>query len=151
MGFTYTKNAAGEFVCPHCGVTKKNQNTMHYHLKKHDNNLPHECNYCHKKFLQAQTLANHIAARHETEERAALSCPCCDFKTQTRANRIIHFVRKHCQEELVNAYTVSEAGQYTCKACNKVSNSSTAFHYHVASCLTLKDEARAGHLAVLLA
>ena len=30
----YQKNANNEFVCPHCQIVKKHQNTMHYHIKR---------------------------------------------------------------------------------------------------------------------
>ena len=150
MGFTYQKNAAGEFVCPHCNAVKKNQNTMHYHLKKHDGQLPHACKHCDKRFLQAQTLANHIAARHSDIERAALPCPCCEFTTVTKSNRIIHFVRKHCQEALKDSFMMTDEGHFTCTACSKVCKSSTAFHYHVAGCLTLEGETQQ-QLATIMA
>ncbi len=145
MTYTYTKNAAGEYVCPICQATKKNQNTMHYHLKKHEGHLPFECPTCKKEFLHSQTLAVHIAAKHSKEEAAALKCPCCPYKTQTKSNRIIHFMRKHCAED------VEKLGpkDNTCPTCAKVCNSSTALLYHLSTgCITLSEE-RQTQLALL--
>ena len=136
MTYTYQKNADGHYVCTLCQVVKKNQNTMHYHMKNHEGHLPFECKTCKKEFLHSQTLALHIAARHSKEEAANLKCPCCPYKTLTRANRIIHFMRKHCEEELKRFST----GGLTCPTCQKECNSHTAFLYHAAtSCIQLPD------------
>ena len=48
MPFTYQKNEDGNFVCPDCGVIKKRQNSMHYHMKKHLDELDHICKICKK-------------------------------------------------------------------------------------------------------
>jgi hypothetical protein len=134
MPYTYQKDTEGNYVCTICQEVKKNQNTMHYHMKNHEGHLPFQCKTCKKEFLHSQTLALHIAARHSKEQAAHLKCPCCPYKTLTRANRIIHFMRKHCEEELKQFST----GGLTCPTCNKVCNSNTAFLYHVAtSCIEL--------------
>jgi DNA-directed RNA polymerase subunit RPC12/RpoP len=133
MTYTYQKNAAGLFVCGICQATKKNQNTMHYHLKAHEGHLPFECSICKKEFLHSQSLAVHVAARH-SQEAAGLKCPLCPHKTLTKANRIIHFIRKHCTEEI----TPLKATNYCCSTCSKVSKSNTAFLYHLSTgCLEL--------------
>jgi len=138
--YVYQKNAAGDYVCSVCQVTKKNQNTMHYHLKTHEGHLPFECTTCKKEFLHAQTLAVHIAARHSKKEAAALKCPLCPHKTLTKANRIIHFMRKHCNEE-VHALKIANN---TCPTCSKQSNSSTALLYHLSTgCIELPQEKQA--------
>jgi len=139
MPYTYQKNADGHFVCGTCDAVKKNQNTMHYHMKSHEGKPPFECTICKKGFLQSQSLAVHMAARHPTEESQQLECPCCEFKTVTKANRIIHYVRKHCQEHLSKALAL-EDGVYGCTICEKKMKSNTAFHYHVASCLQLGEK-----------
>jgi hypothetical protein len=38
----YVKDNNGNYVCPHtgCGKTTVNQNTMHYHIMDHSENLP---------------------------------------------------------------------------------------------------------------
>ena len=134
MPYVYQKNADGLFVCGVCQVTKKNQNTMHYHLKTHEGHLPFECPTCKKEFLHAQTLALHVAARHTKEKAATLQCPYCPYKTLTKANRIIHFMRKHCGEETSRFAT----NGLVCPACDKECNSSTAFLYHIATnCMQL--------------
>jgi len=129
MPYTYQKNQAGEFVCGICAAVKKNQNTMHYHMKRHEGHLPFECPTCNKEFMHAQTLALHVAARHSEQEAASLKCPSCPYKTLTKANRIIHFMRKHCAEAVAKVATTGN----TCPECKKELNSSTAFLYHFAT------------------
>lgn len=139
MTYMYKKNAEGNFVCGTCNAVKKNQNTMHYHMKSHEGKPPFECAVCKKGFLQSQSLAVHMAARHPTDGQDQLECPCCPFKTTTKSNRIIHYVRKHCQEHLDKALTLEE-GVYSCNHCDKKMKSNTAFHYHVAGCLQLGEK-----------
>ena len=137
MPYAYQKNAAGEFVCTICSEVKKNQNTMHYHMKKHEGHLPFSCPTCKKEFLHAQTLAVHVAAKHSKEDAAALKCPCCPYKTLTKANRILHFMRKHCGEE-VERLAIKDA---TCPTCQKVCNSGAALLYHLSTgCIRLPAE-----------
>jgi hypothetical protein len=140
MPFTYQKNADGHYVCPTCGKTTERQNTMHYHMKRHEGKFPFECTLCKKGFLQKSTLDLHIAARHTTDAEKKFKCPAkgCEFETLTKANLQIHFLRKHCKEE-VNAMSITNEGTpgITCKGCSKHCNSTTAFHYHVASCIQL--------------
>jgi len=146
MTYTYQKNEKGEFVCHICQAVKKNQNTMHYHLKNHEGSLPFQCPTCKKEFLHAQTLALHISARHSKEEAASLKCPCCPYKTLTKANRVLHFIRKHCSSDVA----ALNATANTCPKCAKVCNSGTAFLYHLAtSCIELPAE-KAAHLQGLL-
>ena len=147
MTYTYKKNADGDFVCTTCSAVKKNKNTMHYHMKKHEGHLPFECNICKKEFLQSQTLAVHMAAKHAKEEAAALKCPCCPYKTLTKANRVIHFIRKHCAADIEKLAAVD----HTCPTCKKVCNSNTAFLYHMASsCISLSCTEKQGQLTELL-
>jgi len=140
MTYTYQKNTEGNYVCGICQATKKNQNTMHYHMKKHEGHLPFECPTCKKEFLHSQTLAVHIAAKHSKQEAAALKCPSCPYKTLTKANRIIHFIRKHCATEIADM----KAAENTCPTCSKQLNSSTAFLYHLSTgCIELGEEKQA--------
>lgn len=133
MGLEYQRNANGDFVCPHCGkvVPKEKQNTMHYHLKKHSGDLPHECGTCGKKFAQKQSLELHIKWNHKPTDEI-LECPVagCNFTSTSWSNRRIHFLRKHCKDHIEEIQD-----GHTCKACHKTFNSSTAFFYHAADCI----------------
>ena len=66
MPLKYIKDEDGNFVCSHpgCGFTKRNQSTLHYHMKKHEEQLDHICKTCKKQFLQKQTLDLHIRSKH---------------------------------------------------------------------------------------
>lgn len=154
MVFTYLRNAAGEYVCPTCGETKKNQNTMHYHMKSHETKYSHECSVCKKGFLQKSTLDLHMAARHAAADTRVKQFKCtakgCEFETLTKANLIIHFVRKHCKEEVGHLCVEGEAG-LCCRACNQSYKSTTAFHYHAGKCLKFAEtDERAGQLGQIL-
>ena len=153
MTFVYTRNDSGLFVCPHCGVTKKNQNTMYYHLVRHTGNLPYECKTCNHKYQFKQTLENHIASKHPTPEKEVhrLRCPVpgCEFQTLTNGNRIIHFMRKHCKGEIDEILQEREA-TLICKGCTKTFQSNTAFHYHATSCIRLTDQTRRRNLQEIM-
>lgn len=153
MTYIYTKNANGLYVCPHCNITKKNQNTMHYHLKTHETRLPYECTFCKKGFLHASTLELHNRAQHSKEDEKLMKCnvPGCEFKgTLTKANLLIHFVRKHCAKEAQATLDVCHAG-YGCKLCGKNTKSLTAYHYHAMSCIQIQDATTAERLKQLQA
>jgi len=135
MPYAYEKNAEGLFVCTICKETKKNQNTMHYHMKTHEGHLPFKCQTCKKEFLHSQTLALHISARHSKKDANYVTCPCCPFKSLTKSNRVVHFMRRHCEEEVKQ---FSKNG-LTC-SCEKVCNSNTAFLYHISQCIELTAE-----------
>lgn len=154
MCYDYKKNDAGEFVCPHCGVTKRLQSTMHYHLKRHEGKLPFECKMCNKSFLHASTLDLHMKAQHQKEQERMFKCPmpgCSYAGTLTKANLLIHYVRKHCKEDAAASIAAESPSASTpiCKHCNKGCNSLTAFHYHVASCMPVTDEERKQHIALI--
>ncbi len=81
-------------------------------------------------------------------------CPmpgCAYAGTLTKANLLIHYVRKHCKEEAATAISDSSesTSKPTCAHCEKSCNSLTAFHYHVASCMRLEDTVRQGHIATI--
>ncbi len=145
MVFSYTKNEAGEFVCQHCNIVKKNQNTMHYHLRKHEGALPHVCpvKECPMKFLQKGMLDLHISARHpdrkEAKEKPAevYDCPCCSFTSMTKANRRIHFARIHLKDLTEALKVKNNETNPTCTECNKDFKSLTAFYYHTWNCMKL--------------
>jgi hypothetical protein len=142
----YIKNDEGLFVCPTCGVTKKNQNTMHYHMKKHMDELPHVCKTCKKSFLQKQTLDLHIASRHpevaqESENIVQYSCPFdgCGFTSFSKGNCRTHVLRIHFAEEISNIMSKGDNGCITCTNCYNDFKSHGSFYYHCVSCLSLSE------------
>ena len=137
MPFEYTKNEAGEYVCPHCGETKKKQNTMHYHLKKHTGNLGYECNICKKEFLHKQALDVHKAT-HTKEKKQMLQCDHegCEFQAVTKANMRIHAMRIHYKKETA-AILKKNGTCFGCESCSKEFASGTAFYYHAWDCLEI--------------
>jgi hypothetical protein len=149
MTIKYIKNADGHYVCPDCGVVKKNQNTMHYHMKKHMDELNHVCGVCHKGFLQKQTLELHLRSKHpelKEEEEKKFCCPMedCDFKALTKGNCIIHCLRVHFREEMEEMMEAhADTKTITCNDCEKEFNSSCSFYYHCKECMILdKDDER---------
>jgi hypothetical protein len=125
----YLRNAAGEFVCPHCGETKARQNTMFYHLKKHAGALDYVCSEpgCGKAFVQKSALdQHHLQAHAAGAERTAWGCPCCAHTTLTKANMVIHIGRMHAP------LPVFEGG--ACGGCCKTMSSATAYFYHAMTC-----------------
>jgi DNA-directed RNA polymerase subunit RPC12/RpoP len=146
MTFKYIKNEDGEFVCPHpgCGFTKRNQSTLHYHMKKHAEQLEYVCKTCKKQFLQKQTLDLHIRSKHpdlikDDEEDKKFKCPFndCEFSALTKGNCIIHCLRVHFQDE-INEMMLKDNETKTiyCNECNKAFSSSSAFMYHCKNCIT---------------
>ena len=150
MPYVYERDAAGNFVCNICGVTKARQNTMHYHYRRHEDHLPYECDICHKEFLQASVLALHKAARHgggaAAETSGGVACPACEFRTLTKANCIIHYVRRHCADCLSGP-----APSLVCPGCAKVCKSRTALLYHLGTsdCMPRRSDGQKAHLDAL--
>lgn len=141
MPFTYQKNEEGLFVCPDCGVTKNRQNSMHYHMKKHLEELQHVCKSCKKGFLQKQTLDLHIRSKHpelvDTVNKKH-SCPFddCKFHALTKGNLVIHVLRLHFQEEIGEIMIYDQERKVTtCYECEKEFSSSCGFYYHCKGCI----------------
>lgn len=157
MTIKYTKNADGHYVCPDCGVVKKNQNTMHYHMKKHQQELDHVCAVCHKGFLQKQTLDLHMRSKHPEveEEEKKFSCPMdgCEFKAITKGNCIIHCLRVHFREEIEEMMEANPSTKtFTCGDCGKDFYSSCAFYYHCKDCMLFdKDDEKHQKFKAILA
>lgn len=148
MPMKYIKNEDGDFVCPHpgCGFTKRNQSTLHYHMKKHEQQLEHICKTCKKQFLQKQTLDLHIRSKHpelvKDAEEKKYTCPFdgCNFAALTKGNCIIHCLRVHFQDEINNLMLKdAETKTICCTECDKEFSSSCAFYYHCKGCLTFKE------------
>ena len=144
MTFTYIKDDDGNFVCPTCGVTKKNQNTMHYHMKKHEEELTHVCKACKKGFLQKQTLDLHMRSKHpelvkDDVNKNKFKCPFddCDFSNITKGNTVIHCLRVHFQDEISNMMIKdTDTKLIYCTECENDFGSSSAFYYHCKGCIT---------------
>jgi len=144
MPLKYIKNDNGEFVCPECGVIKKNQNTMHYHMKKHEEQLTHICKECKKGFLQKQTLDLHIRSKHPELIKDAFKigkkyeCPFdnCGFTALTKGNCVIHCLRVHFQDEITNIMIRNnDSNTICCTECHKVFSNSCGFYYHCKTCV----------------
>ena len=158
MTLTYTKNENGDFVCPDCHVVKKRQNSMHYHMKKHLEELNHICKACKKGFLQKQTLDLHIRSKHpellEVQEEKKFSCPIdgCDFSALTKGNCVIHCLRVHFQEEIKAVMTIqADTKTITCHQCDTEFHSSCSFYYHCKGCLAFGESEKAAKLKEIMA
>jgi hypothetical protein len=144
MPLKYIKDDDGNFVCPDCGVKKKNQSTMHYHMKKHEEQLTHTCKACKKGFLQKQTLDLHMRSKHPelmkdiaTNEKK-FKCPFddCDFSALTKGNCVIHCLRVHFQDEIKQIMNNdNETKCIHCEECGNEFNSSCSFYYHCKGCV----------------
>jgi len=127
---TYIRNEKGEFVCPDCGVTKKRQNTMFYHMKMHADDRTHLCTEpgCGKAFIQKSGLQQHRMQAHATEGAPTWTCPCCPHTCKMKANLIIHIGRKHGGD------WIPAMGADGCVGCKKQYSSATAYYYHAVQC-----------------
>jgi hypothetical protein len=150
---SYQRDANGNLMCDQCDFKPKptakfahgNPGTLHYHMKsKHDGDFAHVCPVCQHGFLHKITLDTHVTARHPDHEQKTVlklfDCPVngCDFQAFTKANRRIHFLRKHCHEIVMQNLIINQVEnkrQFTCKCCQQNMKSSTSFHYHIAKCL----------------
>jgi hypothetical protein len=139
MPLEYVRNEAGHFVCQFCDQIKKNQNTMHYHLKKHEGTLGYECNLCKKQFLHKNSLELHKTAKHTNERKDSIECPTegCEFKALTKANMMIHNMRIHNKDKCIAVLEKKEGNISCCKKCKKDYSSDTAFYYHAYKCLAI--------------
>lgn len=150
---SYQRDENSNLMCDQCSFKPKpttknphgNPGTLHYHIKsKHEGDFAHTCTVCQHSFLHKMTLDTHMAARHpEKQPKVPLqtyTCPVngCNFEALTKANRRIHFLRKHCSDavrENTIEVEIDNKKQFQCKCCQEVLKSSTSFHYHIAKCL----------------
>ena len=136
MGSKYIKNDDGEFVCPSCDIVKKNQNTMYYHMKKHEGKLQFECDICKKDFSQKSSLELHKISKHQNQPKEDMYVCVfedCESESLTKANRRIHCLRKHYKEEV--AAILDTTSCTNCTSCKESFQSLTAFYYHAADCI----------------
>lgn len=153
----YIRNETGQFVCPTCGVTKEKQNTMYYHMKRHEEEMPHTCGICKKGFLQRQTLELHMRSKHaDAPEKVskAYACPHadCEFSAHTKGNCRTHYYRVHCGLEVAEIlYHDKEAGTIECVGCDRTFSSLGLFYYHCSECISVPaGDERAGEIKTLL-
>ena len=135
---------------------------MHYHMKTHQEDPHHTCPYCAKTFLQKQTLDLHLQTKHVDRVEAVIhgvnggngvngvngvnggskpsyACPIsgCDYQSHTKGNCVIHCLRVHFQEEITPHLRMAENRRvYSCGHCQNEFQSTTAFYYHIKSCIT---------------
>ena len=132
----YIRNENGQFVCPHCGITKDNQNTMFYHMQRHEGKLPHECPTCQKGFVQKQELQIHILKNHPVNTvDNNIYCPHgdCTFCDVRKGNVRTHYMRKHVTEYLDGIMEKTTTG-YHCELCDQTMSSAAGFYYHLYGC-----------------
>ncbi len=132
MVFEYKKNDDGHYVCGVCNVIKKNQNTMHYHLKRHEGTMSYECDKCDMKFYQKYTLDTHTKLVHEKKE-PSIKCPfdTCNETFHKKEYCRIHIARNHLKKELEKWIVKNETNTYTCGECHKECKSYPSILYHV--------------------
>jgi len=141
MTFEYIRTADGEFQCPHCPFTKKNQSTVHMHIKaKHSGTYKHKCEHCNYETNFKQALDNHINARHpEDTDNVSKEYVCpegCGFESLTKAGLRSHYLLKHLASEVAKFYGKKECGQIQCTSCGSEFKSKPSYIYHLVNCLS---------------
>lgn len=157
----YIRTENGHFQCPHCDKVCEKQNTMYYHVKtKHLAEFKYSCSVCAEagktmQFVQKCTYLKHMAAKHPESEKekegeknpyvgVSNKCPACDHTNTTKANLLVHFARHHCKD-WIPGYTKN----MTCKGCERVFPSSTAYLYHALACIKPIPEDYANMLSLI--
>lgn len=141
--FSYDRTPEGDYKCPHCKFAKKNQSTVHMHIKaNHSGTFKHKCKNCDYETSTKQTLDNHIMAKHATAggagedgvERKEFACPhaTCTFKAMRRGGMRSHYLLKHLSTEI--ARITGKDNKCTC--CEEDFKSKPAFIYHSVKCLS---------------
>jgi len=133
MVFEYKKNEAGHYVCSVCGVTKEKQNTMHYHMQRHEGTMSYECKDCDMKFFQKYTLDTHIKMVH-TKKEPEIKCPFADCNERFHKKEYcrVHIARNHIRNMLEPWIVKAEGSKiYSCDCCKKECKSYPAILYHV--------------------
>ena len=135
MTYQYQKNENGLYVCHICKETREKQNTMHYHLKKHEGTMPHACSYCEKRFYQKYALEDHIKLRHVVKTAdSGIKCPFdgCTHTFQKKGECRVHIARNHIKTMIDGwIHKPKDSAHYNCTVCKKECNSYTSILYHV--------------------
>lgn len=120
-----------------CGETREKQNTMHYHLQKHEGTGKYKCNVtgCDKTFYQKYALDDHCKLSHSIEPaEASIHCPfdTCQKKFHKKEHCRVHIARNHLKEYLAPWIVKSDTSTvHTCGNCKKECNSYSSILYHV--------------------
>jgi hypothetical protein len=137
MVFEYIRTESGEFQCPHCEYVKKNQSTVHMHIRaKHSGTYKHKCSTCDYETTTKQNLEKHMASKHpekSTPIAKEFKCELCTFETKTKAGLRSHIMLKHFTDELNTMLNNDDNIQ--CNVCNEEFKSKPAFVYHTPKCL----------------
>lgn len=137
MVFEYNKDEKGHYVCGVCGITKEKQNTMHYHLQRHEGAMNYACTHtgCTKKFYQKYALDDHMKISHSTNPvEPGIQCPWsdCTEKFHKKEHCRVHIARNHLKEYLAPLIQKKEDSKiHTCGSCKKDYNSYPAILYHI--------------------
>jgi KRAB domain-containing zinc finger protein len=133
MVFQYEKNSDGHYVCGICSEVKKRQNTMHYHMKKHEGKQSYECKSCDKKFYQKYSLDEHVKLTHSKEPLVEIKCPFdnCSQTFLKKEHCRIHIARNHIKKNLDPLIEKkADSKIHTCIPCKRDFNSYPAILYH---------------------
>lgn len=137
MVFEYVKNEQGHYVCGTCGAIKEKQNTMHYHLQRHEGVMPYACSMkdCTKKFYQKYALDEHVKLHHSSKPvEPSIKCPWseCTNTFHKKEHCRVHIARNHLKEYLAPLIIKKKDSKvHTCTQCKKDYNSYPAILYHV--------------------
>jgi len=151
MGIEYVKNKEEEFVCQHKGCTfvSKQQNTMCYHMKRHNSDFKFTCKEtgCNNMgFIQKSAYLHHMAAKHPTLKEVTLgtdekivnpylnkvyTCSVCNHTCRTKANALVHYARLHSSDWIPSFNKDSP----DCPSCKKGFQSIASYLYHCTGCI----------------
>jgi KRAB domain-containing zinc finger protein len=133
MVYEYKKNDDGHYVCTVCSEVKVNQNTMHYHMKKHEGKQSYACKSCTKKFYQKYALDDHIKLNHSKDPIVEIKCPFldCELSFVKKEHCRIHIARNHLKKALEPFIEKKKDSKvHCCIPCKKDFNSYPAILYH---------------------
>ena len=133
MPYDYKKNNDGHYVCTVCAEVKVNQNTMHYHMKKHEGKQSYACKSCDKKFYQKYALDDHVKLNHSITPIVEIKCPFtdCELSFIKKEHCRIHIARNHLKKSLDPLIEKKKDSKiHCCVPCKRDFNSYPAILYH---------------------